>query len=151
VKFLHIPELLPSPIPHAREYQRAAVVLAIATAFKLLLVTFGVVTFIDIHLPDAVGAGIILGAPILDLGFIALAVHWRVETLGGTLGALMFLLDLVGAVVPVIPFANPGYTGGAGTLLAAMCVIYTLSFAAGVTGTSLLRRNARRASEVETG
>ncbi len=150
MKLLHIPGLVPPPVPHAREYRRAAVVLAIATAAKILLVAFAIVSFIDIPSLDAVGAGVILGAPILDLLFVALAVHWRVETLGVTLGALMFLLDLVGAVVPVIPFANPGYRGGAVTLVAAMCVVYTLSFAAGVTGTLLLRGNARRTAEVKT-
>lgn len=144
MKALHIPGLVPARVPHAREYRRAAIVLMIATGFKLV----GVVGAVSRS--DALVAALLFGAPFFDSVFVVLAVHWRVETLGASLGAIVFLLDLAGAGVPVIPFANPGYTGGTGTLFVAMYVIYTLSFAAGVIGTLLLRRNARRAPEVDT-
>lgn len=144
MRTFEIPGLVPAPAPGARDYRRAAVVLAIATGFKFVAGLAGMIQ------PTPFFAGLLFGAPTLDLVFVALAVHWRMETIGVALGTLMLLLDALAAFVPVIPFANPGYRGGSDSLLAALCAIYGASFASGATGTLLLRRSARRAAQVET-
>lgn len=60
---------------------------------------------------------------------------------------MVILLDSLGFYLLVFPFASPGAKVNPATLAAAMAAVYSLSFAAGVTGTWLLWRKAKHAPQ----
>lgn len=128
--------LVPAPEPHAREYKRAVIALATATAFKL---TFFVWYFTR---AEAVLYVWLFGVLVFDLLFRAVATHSHIKSGGASLGAIAVFTNFF-AVASVI------YWFDEDAVLLTMFVT-TLSVLLGSAGTLLLFRSLWREEQRET-